>query len=501
MSQLAVISNLSGIGVVKDLPYFDLPVNAFTEATEMQFQGPFIKRGASYSQKASIVTGTPNFIVPDASVYTTTTKAYIYTGSSPVDITRVAGNYTMTGANRWNSDWLSSFLILNNGKDAPQKIEYNSTFGATPLADLPAWPAGCYAQVVRSFRNFLVAYNVYKGGVRYPTMVKWSNSAAPYSLPDSWDETDATKDAGETILQDTSDPIIDALPLNGSGGEVNLIYTQNATWGMRLSGNSFIFYFAKVFDDIGILAQDCVKSFRRRHFLVTKDDVVVHDGFQAESISTDRVREALNDENYLGSFDKYTFVVPFYSQQEMWVCFTENGAYVTKAYIWNWRLNTWTTRVFPNYVVAIGSAKNSGAAGRVRDGIFFADLTHIFAYAQKAQGTTTSSAKIERRSCALAVNEQGQAVADPFSMKDYLSFHPQITGTPGKVLKVAFAVQTERSDAINYSTEQTWTVGTTKLLPIGLSGRYLSYYIRDNANVDPWQLESLGIELTMLGRF
>ena len=79
--------------------------------------------------------------------------------------------------------------ILNDGFDVPQAwIGAYST--ALKLVDLPNWPSGMRAEVLRNFGSYLVAFNITDplttsadGGHIFPHLVQWSNPAEPGTVP------------------------------------------------------------------------------------------------------------------------------------------------------------------------------------------------------------------------------------------------------------------------------------------------------------------------------
>ena len=63
-------------------------------------------------------------------------------------------------------------------------------------------------------------------------------------------------------------------------GDVNIVYKEDSIWSMAFEGGQSIFGFRQLFDDVGILGRHCAKSFNNKHFVVSEDDVYVHDGVE-----------------------------------------------------------------------------------------------------------------------------------------------------------------------------------------------------------------------------
>ena len=194
---------------------------------------------------------------------------------------------------------------------------------AVPLVDLTNWPANTLCKVIKPFRNFLIALHITKSGVVSPHMVKWSHSADPGTLPSSWDETDATKDAGEFELTDIETGLIrDGLAL----GNRFYIYKDSATHMMQHIGGQFIFHVEPFLLASGILAADCVSMLPNGlgHFVATGDDIVIHDGARSQSILNKKWRRFLSNDIDSTNFRR-SFTLVNRKEQECWLCYPEVG--------------------------------------------------------------------------------------------------------------------------------------------------------------------------------
>lgn len=273
-----------------------------------------------------------------------TTKLHRTEGSTWVDVSRsVGGAYTASIDNNWNGGILNQVVILNNGSDKPQSLKPTDTL----FTDLPNWPTTYRAKIMRPFKNYLIAMNLTVSSVAQPTTVKWSSPADPGEVPFTWDPSDATNDAGENFLSDTSGAIVDGKKLKDSF----IIYKEDSVYSMRYIGGIFVFQFQQLFDDIGALSANCIAEFDGKHFVVGQGDVYVHNGVQKSSVIDGRMK------NYLFNSIKNTtvksvFVVPDYNNNEMWVCFQESDTatgspYANTALVWNWKDDNWTIRDIP----------------------------------------------------------------------------------------------------------------------------------------------------------
>lgn len=250
--------------------------------------------------------------------------------------------YAGAAANKWNGGTLTGVLVVNNGVDVPQMWGGNP---ATPMANLSNWPAGVTAQVIRPFRNFLMAMNITQSGANYPSMVWWSTEADPGTVPVTWSTSDATHDAGTVDLADTPDAIVDGLSL----GQNFIVYKGNSTWLAQYIGAPYIFSFQPISKQSGALALNCAAPFPGGHAVLTQGDIVVVDlSGNITSIADARVRNylfnSLDSTNYVNAFAASNF-----RRNEIWFCFpTVGSTWCNQALVWNWKLNTWGVRDLPN---------------------------------------------------------------------------------------------------------------------------------------------------------
>lgn len=332
--------DLSSIGLARDIKSHLLPPEAFSLADNMRFRESSIERIAGKKQ----IFGTPNFaplhLVPVRGVsnelywvYAGNEKIAMYYAGTHTDITRVSGDYSAGGAEDWSFTMLGGVPIFNNPNDVPQM--WVPIGPGQPLQDLSNWNSAWRAKIIRSFGPYLVGFGITKTGLRYPHLVKWSHPADPGTVPISWDETDPTVDAGEKDLSDSeSGEIVDARMLRGN----MYIYKAQSTWLMRLIGGRYIFSFDTFMESTGILAPRCVAPTKdgKWHFLVTNDDIVIHDGSNIVSLLSGRMTKYLFDQiDTSAQQTSFVFSHPYFS--EMWFCYPSVGSGVpNRALIWNY---------------------------------------------------------------------------------------------------------------------------------------------------------------------
>ena len=358
------VNNAAENGIISDLLPMQLPPNAWSTGTNVRFKDNKVVKFTGHEEYFDPGTDWDGvsgnqvyFAIPynDGSeaiwVYCGLNDVVATNGTTSEEITNTGGDYTATAKNGWTGGVLSSFLILNNanGVDDPQTWTgvYNPPASSATLVDLLAWPASTTCKVMRVYKNYLVALDVTKGATRYKSLVKWSDSAALGALPTSWDETDATTDAGETDLSEkikdvNVGAVIDCMPLRDS----NIVYTDSQVWLMDFIGGDFVFAFRQLFKNNGILTSRCAQEFEGKHFVVGQGDVYVHDGTTFKSvIDAKRRRFLFNDMD--GSNYETTYVFANYEENEMWICYPRAGSATplpTVALVWNWRNGSWGQR-------------------------------------------------------------------------------------------------------------------------------------------------------------
>jgi hypothetical protein len=343
--------DMGKIGLVQDLPGYELPPEALWVGYNLRLKdnyitnfGPTRPLAGTLNHEAAQI-----FYVPFGEK-----KYWAYCGLSDVSVwdpdvdahyniskfATAGTSYTGTVEDQWNACWLNGVWVLNNGVDVPQYWSNGST--STRLQNLPAWPSGYTAKVIRPFKNFLLALDVTKSGVSYPSLVLWSHPADPGSPPSSWNVADTTKLAGELQLAQTEGEIIDSLVLR----ESNVIYKRDSIILQQYVGGNDIFAWREVSNTVGIMGQNCTVEFEPGlHALLTSDgDVQVFNGQSLKSVATGRVLNTLKG-SLSGNIAHRSYLVAYPEYKEVWVHLVdEDGGgypYTYAAYVWNWERNTW----------------------------------------------------------------------------------------------------------------------------------------------------------------
>jgi hypothetical protein len=454
-------------------------------------------------------------------IYAGLNKIHVASGSGHYPLTRQSAgvdvDYSASVLRGWNGGVLHGIPILNNGFDVPQMWLPASL--SQRMENLGAWNPAWRCGVVRPFKNYLVALDVTKDGTRYPYMVKWSHPADPGTVPSSWDETDPTRDAGEYSLSGTSDFVIDCLPL----GNTNIVYKSFTTHSMQLSGDAeTIFRFDEIFSSIGAISRECAASFLKKHLVFGIDDLIVHDGLEAQSVAHARVRKWLSanvDRQNAGM----SFLVSNHSDKEIWCCFPEVGAtYCTRALVWNYRDNTFGVQELPEISHATFDLFDQQPPGETYDtavGDYDSEVGpyDIFTYnpnlrtlvgaspsnnalVQFLTGTSSLTGPrvslLERVGIGIPVRDNQPP--DISRVKFLSRIFPLISGEQGGVVLISAGAQEGLNTPVVWRDPEPFVIGTDTFVDGGVSGRLLALRFEGQSGVS-WQLEGLSLDVRFVG--
>lgn len=340
--------NLGKVGVIKDIPPHQLPPEVWTRLENIRCQDGNLLKFSGHSEVMGTPSDPPGYLlnIPTSSasiwVYTSLEGIFSYDNGSHTDLSPVGG-YNATEYEQWNGTILGGIPILNNGIDPPQM--WPSLSSGSPFEDLDNWPADTTCKIIRAFGPFLIALNITDTNGSYPHMFWWSHPAEVGDVPVTWDYTDTDFQAGRRELTDLDAGIIlDGMMLK----DTFIIYKQFATHIVRFQGGQNVMKNDLLFSTSGILSARCVCPIDKgsRHFVVTMDDVIVHNGQSADSVVDDKNREYLFRSLSLENRAK-AFCVHNPAKMEAWFCYPELGSEVpNKALVYNYKDQTTTFRDF-----------------------------------------------------------------------------------------------------------------------------------------------------------
>lgn len=349
---MAIVSvrDLGKFGIVKDSGETEIPLEAWSHGRNVSFIDGFVTPSLGETDVEGTPTVVPYFVFPAPTpgvaywAYTDTDKVYAVAGGTHTDITRAAGDYTGGLDDKWSGGWLNGVLILCNGKDAPQQwLPISPSQDLIALANFTTTGVTTLrAKVIRPFKNFLIALDMTKDSIRYPTSVMWSHPADPGTVPVSWDLQDASKLTGEQPLSETPGFLIDCAPL----GIANIVYKEDAVIRMERVQSNAIFAFTSISDRTGLMSVDCAKPFipGLQVFLTADATVATTDGRQIQEVS-DRYTRRYLQQTIDNINRKRCFVFVDYARKLAYICYPTNGkSFCNEAAIWNFVDNTWSFR-------------------------------------------------------------------------------------------------------------------------------------------------------------
>jgi len=331
------VLNAGEHGIIPDASDSSIPPSAWTDGINFRQ-----KNGAMETVSGRVSTATdpsirPRFLMP---LDTTTTDHWLYAGwdditldpeiwslsSAGVHTNRTPAVINNSETETWYGTQYGDVPILTNGVDAPMYWDGGLTF--LPLTD---WPANVEAEILVSFNGYLVAANITESGTPNERLIRWSNTADPGFLPDSWDFTDPTVEAGRTELAEDGGAILDAKELGG----VLYLYREKATYAMTWVRGTYVFNFRQAFGGWGVISRHCVAEFAGRHWVFADADIISHDGTSINSIITQKQRDYIfNDIDVENQHN--SFVCINNAEHEVWFCYPEIGEeYPTKAFTYN----------------------------------------------------------------------------------------------------------------------------------------------------------------------
>lgn len=500
---------------IADQPGWQLPPEAITKAQNVRWADNQVGTVSGYSTFFTS-TQAPYFVMPvtDGSsfywLYMSLTDGFIFDGSSSTEITRATGgDYTGSASDRWNGCIINGVPVVNNGVDDPQMFTPIQT--STDLQLLTGWNTNWKAEVIRQYKNFLVAINVTKSSVVYPHMVKWSDVADSGTVPDDWDETSTVNLAGETHLSETDGVLVDGVQLK----DELILYKEDAVYGMQYVGGSFVFRFRRIRGLGGILAQNCAIEFQGGHFVVggpNSYDIYIHDGQTAKSIADTRVRDAffsdLDQDNYAS-----TFVVPHFVHNEILICYPSSGSSLPdKALVWNYMDDKWSFRDLPaNTTCAdVGIVNISAYSWATLPYATWDEWTDTWGTRQYSPvndtlvmgSTDLDFYKLEDGNqfdgvdAQVIVERVGLDVGNTSDVHLVKTIYPYIEGN---ALDIYVGSQMSPNEAIDWSGPYSFDPSTDYKVDVRKTGRLHSIRFTSQGNVQ-WGLSGFGVDVELVGR-
>jgi hypothetical protein len=513
------IPSAGAIGVIKDKSAHTLPMGAWSDASNVRFLDGAALQFVGHGQVYGAPLESPQFVM-QANV--TGVRYWLYAGATKqVAVTNSSGTSVHTDithatpragtVNAWSGFVFGGIPVLNAGDGKPPM--YWDQNLAHKFVDLTAWPAGASCKVLRQYKSLMIALNLTKSGTPYPFMVKWSSLAVPGSLPSTWNEADATQDAGEFDLAEGQDPIVDGLGLKNSF----IVYKESSTWALDYIGGAFVLSSRKVSGMSGLFAMNCAVEFESGggslHFAVTGSDVVIHDGNSAQSVLDKKARRYLF-QNLDAANKGKMFVAKNPFLNEVMLCYPSIGAtWCDTALVYNYVDGTVTFRSLPNVTHAsYGPVDNSLAGSWSQDSApWDSDLTAwngpdftpdtarvMMGSADNKLYLLDATASFDGALPAAYLERVGMTFEAPERVKLITSILPRITGNNGLTVIVRLGWAANPDDDPTWNAGVPYTIGQTVRVDDIMAGRYLAIRF-ETGTAFSWRLDGLDIEVKDAG--
>ncbi len=515
-----LLEQVRASSINEDLEPHDVGIEEYTSGRNVVFRDAFAERVQGVRDVFGDPIGPPVHLHPEltsAAAFWTygtreaTEKLGVTDGAAHFDITPAAGIVTdPTIPQPWTSGSLNGVPFYNWGSGTPVFWDLQT---GNIAQDLPGWETDATCRAMGSFKNYLIAMDYTDGGgQRFAQLVRWSDAAEPGSLPQTWAPA-PDNDAGSLSVAETVGPLIDGRTLRNQF----ILYKQRATHTLDFVGGTFIFALRTLFTTSGVLTRNCIQEFRGRHVVLTDGDVILTDGHSVQSIIDRRMRRFL-----FASIDPVFFVNSFVaqlaSQNEIWVCYPENGSeFANRALVWDYEQNKWGVRdLFETPHARAGVIPDDGSGSvdwdtdteewdeditiwnevnfnPVEDSLLLADIEDGFFNVDF--GIDFAGADIDAEIVRASLD-----LGEPDVVKTVRSIWPRVNGNSGDVVEIRLGTQMHINDAIEWSLPVEFRINVDEKVDVFGSGKLISYALRSIGGAG-WQSSGFDIEYSRKGRY
>jgi len=524
MNQLVPLDGLGQVGMVTDVPPYQIPPTGWSDGSNVRFDDISVRKSLGYHEVMATCPFKPKHL-ETYQEYDERKYYWIAFGDEAIAVWDGGGSWhdvtPDTGLSgdtyrQWQTTKLGAILIATNGVDKPIYWPLNDVKLASmgnKFVTLPNWPEEYLnCQTIAGFKSFVVAGSLLRDdGIRMNRTILWSHMTNQYTPPDSWDVLDPDKDAGEYELLETEGPAVHTQVLR----ESLMVYKTDSIYNMAFVGAPFIFSFKVMSPDIGIMCKNACADFPGGHFFVGQDDCYVNNGQTITPMLTQKVRRRLF-ENIDGDAYLRTFCVTDHGNSEVWTCFPSvNSTYCDQAIVWNYVNNTFSFRSLPELShIKYGVAKivfdedwdeqtqvwdsatatwGTGSYDNVVEHLVFADPDKTKIYRDEATNMENGAPMhswIERT---------GIDLGDPSSVKHVKAIWPKIhVGGPNSV-KVSTGFQMSSDEPVTWDSVVDYDPDTMSKISVRTTGKFFGIRIESEEDIN-WSLSGIEYELSPGGR-
>ena len=528
------IRGLGAVGVITDIDPYSLPINAYTRAKNVRFNEGKVTRAPVYRDISGNLTINPKFIYGVSAlagfdvVLVVGDNFDIYEMSNGILAQKYNSSLTISPVTPVTATILADVQYINRSNAVPvQRVPSASNFSV-----LPNWPSNTTTTAIRSYGDFLIALGTIENGVEYPNRVRFSDPVLANQVPTTWDETDLTNSAGFNDLVQMKTPIVDGATL----GSNFLVYSQDQVWMMEFVGGAFIFNFRKIFDDAGVINQNCIQEVEGKHYVFDRDDIYMTDGNTRQSICDGRVREYIFSGLDNSRTDK-CFILHNSLLEELYFCYHsgDDMAELTdadkcnRAAVYNYKEDNWSFYDMPNVVSGTEANVNSvstyaestttyddvggsyhsqespyqrhplllgsSGVGIADSKVYGIDLLEKGSLSQSIDTNVSNPFFLER--VGLDLDDQGIPLT---GYKVISRITPQIsTDSSNGTFEFTFGAADLPHAAPNYGSMVGFDALSQYKVDARMSGRYLSYKVSTSADKD-FNFTGMDVEVAVTGR-
>lgn len=548
----------------------EITINAIpapTDATDLVYQWVVDRSGYVST------TSTTDARIKLTALKSTQVKSGDTTTDKPIKITCTVSQLTQRDYNAyearpWYHAIISNCAVATTYDEIPQIKVFNQEM----FQDLPGWgdqtvvddngnasvhKYNWKCERVRAFNNRLFALNMREANAsgvvtHYPLRLRWSNFAKENAAPTLWDDLAYNRDtnsdlaagitgqvealedgyAGYIDLADSNGNLMEMLPLK----DYLFVYTEFETYVGSPTMNSYQpLMWKKLFNDSGILAPECVCEVEGGHFVVTQNDIILHNGTSKKSLASNRVKDKIINEvcqvNPLA-----TKVHLHQDKKEVWILYVGPGQEkdswaCTKAAVWNYEYDTWSFRTIPfSYCIGLvdpptlekgpiwtdflqiswdshdvskliwrRDANNFHRriviVGSFMKGFYEVD-TGPYDYTWDALNQVVRQQPLEMRLERTGIDFDN--VTNEWNQKHINKFRPQVMGT-GKYTFITGGSQYSNEYGHQHSTKD-YIIGKDRHVAVRLNHPYLFYNVIDNDVDSRASMNGITIEFVVGGR-
>lgn len=500
----------------QDLPPQDLPPDQWSEGENIRFKDGRGQRigGDDISFSDALLVEPRHAVkasIPDGWLIVCE-NAVIYRSQLDVfsDVTPVAWADQLETPDVITDTELNEFTIVNSGVDQPYYKPAAEAAIMLPLPDYVAAGIGACASM-RAFKEHLFALGVV--GVS-PSHVAWSASGGA-GIPTSWTPGPAN-DSGTADLSDTQGDIVDAAQLGGN----LIIYKTGSCYLCSYVGGNAVFTFRVLFENLGMLSRNCALTHRGRHFVVTQDDVVLHDGVRPQSVIDAKNRSWLFNQIDSDYFQN-TYCYLNTELNEAWICFPQAGRqYADLALTWSFEDDSWGVRELytdqadkatkgAHAHIASGTAETLTLADWDSDidswvsdstiwdeGIFTQYDVRTIAVqpsSNEVLALDLSTNRFDDTMVAGRVARIGLDLGNASIKKLVQRVIPQVSAPTGFTFQIRLGEQDTRDSPVNWSMAKDFVVGTDQTLRAFQRGRYIAIEF-SSTDADAWEIPGFDLD-------